>query len=114
MAANDPEVDRLWEEFHASVNMTGEELRRWLLTDASGEDAFPADGDVSVEGERIVQLLDKRRRDVTSDDIDLMERVSRFVQDELVEPRTQDDAWRRKMMRVGHDPLSPDSGPADT
>ena len=114
MATSDPEVDRLWEEFHASVNMTGEELRRWLLTDASGEEALPADGDVSVECERIVQLLDKRKRDVTSDDIDLMERVSRFVQEELTNPRPQDDAWRRRMMRVGHDPLSPDSGPSDT
>ncbi|MGW5877606.1 DUF3140 domain-containing protein [Nocardiopsis terrae] len=114
MAASDPEVDRLWEEFHASVNMTGEELRRWLLTDASGEEAFPAGGDVSAEGEHIVQLLDKRRTDVTSSDVELMERVTRFVRDELAQPRRQDDDWRRKMMRVGHDPLSPDSGPSDT
>lgn len=114
MAVSDPQVDRLWEEFHASVNMTGQELRSWLLTDASGEEAFAAGTDVSAEGEYIVQLLDKRKTDVTSSDIELMERVTRFVQDELARPRRQDDEWRRKMMRVGHDPLSPDSGPSDT
>ena len=113
MAASDPNTDRLWEEFHASVNMTGEELRRWLLTDASGEEALPAADGVGDEGEQIVRLLDKRRTDLTSSDVELMERVTRFVQDELTNPRPQDGAWRRRLMRVGHDPLSPDSGPAD-
>ncbi|WP_017602529.1 DUF3140 domain-containing protein [Nocardiopsis alkaliphila] len=113
MAASDPEVDRVWDEFHASVNMSGPELRRWLLTDASGEEALPTDGDVSAEGEHIVRLLDKRKTDVTSSDVELMERVIRFVQDELARPRREDDEWRRRLMRVGHDPLSPDSGPAD-
>jgi hypothetical protein len=31
------------DEFHQVVNMTSEELRTWLLTGASGEDALPAD-----------------------------------------------------------------------
>lgn len=113
MAVSDPETDRLWEEFHESVNMTSEELRRWLLTDASGEEAFPADGGVGAEGEEIVRLLGKRRTDVTSSDIELMERVTRFVREELARPRLEDDGWRRRLMRVGHDPLSPDSGPSD-
>ena len=114
MATSDPRTDEVWEEFHSAVNMTGEELRRWLLADASGEEAFPSDGGVDREGERIVEILTKRRTDVTSDDIDLMERVTEFVQEELERPRPEDGQWRRRMMRVGHDPLQPDSGPADT
>lgn len=39
------DVEFLWDEFHQTVNMTSTELRAWLLTDASGEDAFPADPD---------------------------------------------------------------------
>ncbi|WP_344843636.1 DUF3140 domain-containing protein, partial [Nonomuraea dietziae] len=36
----DPDGELLWEEFHRVVNMTSEELRVWLLTDASDEEAF--------------------------------------------------------------------------
>lgn len=36
------EGEMSWAEFHRTVNMTGQELRTWLLTDASGEAAFPA------------------------------------------------------------------------
>ncbi|HIY41643.1 MAG TPA: DUF3140 domain-containing protein [Candidatus Nocardiopsis merdipullorum] len=114
MATSDPRTDEVWEEFHSAVNMSSEELRRWLLADASGEEAFPNDGGVDREGERIVEVLNKRRTDVTSDDIALMERVTEFVQEELERPRPEDDQWRRRMMRVGHDPLQPDSGPSDT
>ncbi len=114
MATSDPRTDDVWEEFHAAVNMSSEELRRWLLADASGEEAFPNDGGVDREGERIVEVLNKRRTDVTSDDVALMERVTEFVQEELEQPRPEDDQWRRRMMRVGHDPLQPDSGPSDT
>lgn len=113
MAVSDPNTDRVWEEFHASVNMTSEELRRWLLTDASGEDAFPASGGVDAEGEQIVRLLNKRRTDVTSSDIELMERVTEFVRGELSDPRPEDDTWRRRLMRVGHDPLGPGSDRVD-
>lgn len=114
MATSDPRTDEVWEDFHSAVNMSSEELRRWLLADASGEDAFPAGSGVDQEGGRIVEILNKRRTDVTSDDLDLMERVTEFVREELERPRPEDDQWRRRMMRVGHDPLQPDSGPADT
>ncbi|GAB3733297.1 DUF3140 domain-containing protein [Nocardiopsis nanhaiensis] len=114
MATSDERTDQAWEEFHSAVNMSGEELRTWLLTDASGEDAFPADAGVDGQGERIVEILDKRRTDVTTDDVDLMERVAAFVRGELGRPRPEDDRWRRRLMRVGHDPLQPDSGPDDT
>ncbi len=38
------EVELAWEDFHRLVNMTSDELRTWLLTDASGEVAFPSRG----------------------------------------------------------------------
>lgn len=33
--------DMLWEEFHRVVNMSSEELRAYLLADASDEESFP-------------------------------------------------------------------------
>src|SRR5699024_11873940 len=57
MATSDPRTDEVWEEFHSAVNMSSEELRRWLLADASGEEAFPNDGGVDRAGERIGEVL---------------------------------------------------------
>nr|BFE83862.1 hypothetical protein GCM10020093_064630 [Planobispora longispora] len=38
---SDPDLDRLWQEFHDFVNMTSEELRAFLMAAGSGEDASP-------------------------------------------------------------------------
>ncbi|RKS06977.1 uncharacterized protein DUF3140 [Nocardiopsis sp. Huas11] len=112
MAQHDPEVDEVWDDFHSVVNMPGEELRQWLLTDASGEEAFEQpepDLNVSGRGEEIVAVLNKRKVDVTDSDVRLMGDVARFVHDALAEPRREDPGWRRRLMSVGHDPLRPDS-----
>lgn len=96
--------------------MTGEELRQWLLTDASGEEAFEQpepDLNVSDLGEAIVDLLNKRRGDVTQSDVELMRGVVQFLRRELSAPRPEEDAWRRRLMSVGHDPLRPDSARPD-
>ncbi len=106
------DVELLWDEFHQVVNMTSDELRTWLLTDASGEDAFPADPDIPVPelGRQVVQLLRKRKVDLTDADRDTMQRVVDFVEDKLEKPPgsgAADEAWRHSLMTVGHDPLKP-------
>ncbi|MFD6952098.1 hypothetical protein A6A08_02725 [Nocardiopsis sp. TSRI0078] len=115
MAEHDPVVDDVWNDFHSVVNMTGQELREWLLTNASGENAFGADPAHPVwrKGEAIVNLLNKRRVDVTDGDVELMREVSEFVRDQLADPRREDAEWRHRLMSVGHDPLSPDSARPD-
>lgn len=107
----DPETGELWREFHGTVNMHGEELRRWLLTDASGEDRFPAepDMDVSPIGRRVVQILDKRQVDLTGDDVDTMREVVERAGALLATPvGERGQEWRRELMTLGHDPLRPD------
>ncbi|XKK36897.1 DUF3140 domain-containing protein [Nocardiopsis sp. ARC36] len=115
MTEHDPTVDDAWEDFHSAVNMTGEELREWLLTNASGEEGFrPEPGHtVSRRGEAVVNLLSKRRVDVTGADVELMREVSDLVRRELADPHREDPEWRRRLMTVGHDPLSPDSARPD-
>ena len=70
----DPEVESLWEEFHAQVNVTSEQLRSWLLTRGSGEEAFAAapDLDLPEPGRQILAVLGKRKVDLTPADIDVM------------------------------------------
>lgn len=104
------EAEMAWDEFHRTVNMTAQELRAWLLTDASGEAAFTAgpDMDLSAWGHHVVRILGKRKVDLTDVDVDTMRGVIDFVAERLAdEPPggAGDQAWRRSLMTVGHDPL---------
>jgi hypothetical protein len=106
----DPDVDRLWQDFHAYVNMSGHELRTWLLTDASSETAFPADPDPGLAGpgRQIVDVLGKRKVDLTDADVEVMSTVVRRIRRLLEDPPATgpaDTRWRHALMRLGHDPL---------
>jgi Protein of unknown function (DUF3140) len=106
------DAELLWEEFHRVVNMTSDELRAWLLTQASGEDALPPDPDVRLPGlgRRVVEVLRKRKVDLTADDTAAMHDVVDYVEDQLASPPTTgaaNEQWRRSLMTVGHDPLRP-------
>ncbi|WP_067173702.1 DUF3140 domain-containing protein [Microtetraspora niveoalba] len=109
---SDPEVDLLWEEFHEVVNMTSAELRSWLLTSASGENAFPAEPDLGVQelGRGVLHVLGKRKVDLTDEDVVVMRRVVDFVREKVAAApaaAARDDQWRHTLMSVGHDPLGP-------
>ncbi|MBF8189274.1 DUF3140 domain-containing protein [Nonomuraea sp. K274] len=98
------ETDMLWEEFHRTVNMNSEELRAYLLADASDEDSFPADPDMGIDelGRGVLHVLSKRRRDLTKTDLEVMRQVVELV--ETIGDKTDDES-RRELMSVGHDPL---------
>ncbi|MFI0355204.1 DUF3140 domain-containing protein [Actinomadura sp. 9N407] len=106
------DVELLWDEFHEVVNMTSDEIRTWLLTDASGEEAFPADPGMRLPelGVQVVDLLRKRKVDLTREDTEVMRKVVEFVE-ERVDDRpadaVQNERWRHELMSVGHDPLKP-------
>ncbi|HEU5160500.1 MAG TPA: DUF3140 domain-containing protein [Streptosporangiaceae bacterium] len=106
------DVELLWQEFHEAVNMTSEELRTWLLTDASGEVALPADPGMKLPelGTKVVQLLRKRKVDLGPDDLAVMEQVADYVAERKANPPAdgeRDEDWRHSLMTVGHDPLKP-------
>jgi hypothetical protein len=108
----DPDLELLWEEFHRAVNMTSDELRIWLLTETSGEEALPAEPDLRLPelGARVVALLRKRKVDLTGDDVETMRQVVDQVDDRLADRPPEgasDDKWRRSLMDLGHDPLKP-------
>jgi hypothetical protein len=106
------EVDpALWEEFHRVVNMTSRELMDWLRTRSAGEDSEQfADQAGSQTGRHVVEILRKRRVDLTADDERIMRKVVDRVHAERsadMEPTAGDEAWRHRMMTIGHDPLKP-------
>jgi hypothetical protein len=108
------EVEAVWDRFHQVVNMTSDELRTWLLTQSSGEDAFTADPDLGLPdlGRKVVRILGKRKVDLTGEDAEVMLQVEEFVSTQEANPPADescDDRWRRSLMTVGHDPLKPGS-----
>ncbi|GIH78385.1 DUF3140 domain-containing protein [Planobispora longispora] len=108
---SDPDLDRLWQEFHDFVNMTSEELRAFLMAAGSGEDASPADPGQWMPGlgREVLNILGKRKVDLTSDDIETMRRVIGVAEDAEAHAsaNVRDDERRRALMAVGHDPLRP-------
>lgn len=112
--------DAQWNHFHEVVNMSSRELRDWLGVDAedaagesegvAGVDAGPAaDPDDRDLGWRVLEILGKRRTDLTRDDVDVMghvvARVERLRGGMPEEPAAGTDRRRHRLMSMGHDPL---------
>jgi hypothetical protein len=104
--------DALWEDFHRAVNMTSRELREWLATDQAGEAADGLPDQAGTERSRgVLEILGKRRTDLTHDDVAVMRSVVAEVTAERgpdFEPSAGDAAWRHRLMSLGHDPLKPE------
>ncbi len=101
----------LWDEFHRVVNMTSRELSDWLMTAAASEDSEQLPDQAGDQiGQQVLRILGKRRGDLTPDDLRVMgkvvERVHQQRRDDL-EPTMGQDAWRHRLMTIGHDPLKP-------
>ena len=109
--AHDVVEDETWDEFHRVVNMTSRELRDWLAVMSADEITETEPDRAGTEtGRHVLAILGKRRTDVTPDDVRVMEKVIRKVlaeRREDLEPTAGQDAWRRKLMAMGHDPLKP-------
>ena len=103
--------DVLWENFHTVVNMTSRELRDWLAVQGAGEETEEVPDRAGPHlGHRVLDILGKRRADVTSDDVAVMQKVVDKVlsqRREDLEPTAGEARWRHRLMNIGHDPLKP-------
>ncbi|WP_309069043.1 DUF3140 domain-containing protein [Microbacterium sp.] len=97
-------------EFDEAVNMTASELERWLRTEES-QSVGQSDGGESVgheSGRRIVDLLRKKKSDLTDDDEAHMRKVVGYVHRHLAQRPdgdVEDTRWRYSLTNWGHDPL---------
>ncbi|WP_344321131.1 DUF3140 domain-containing protein [Streptomyces macrosporus] len=105
------ELTTLWEEFHSVVNMTSRELNEWLMTRSAGQDTEELpDQAGTANGRRVLEILGKRRVDLTDDDVRVMRKVVDTVTSERgvdMEPTAGQPNWRHRLMTLGHDPLKP-------
>ncbi|MEU9185761.1 DUF3140 domain-containing protein [Streptomyces sp. NPDC048484] len=103
------ELDALWDEFHRVVNMTSQELAAWLrVNDEAEESVPPPEYAGSPTGEHVLAILQKRRIDLTEEDLDVMYEVVDTVTAET-DPgpghEAEETRRRRRLMTLGHDPL---------
>ena len=105
------DVETLWDEFHALVNMTSRELEDWLRAQSSGEQAEALPDQAGTErGRGVLAVLGKRKKDLTDDDLQVMRSVVRTIRQqrgETPEPTAGQPRWRHRLMTIGHDPLKP-------
>jgi hypothetical protein len=103
--------DEVWHEFHRMVNMSSRELADWLRTCSAGPNTESLPEQAStLTGQQVLHVLDKRRTDLTAEDIELMRRVIRRMHAERQGNRESiagRTGWRHRLMSLGHDPLKP-------
>ncbi|BCB90188.1 DUF3140 domain-containing protein [Phytohabitans suffuscus] len=109
MAGADPELERVWQEFHRAVNMSSPQLRDWLLAETALNDTYDPEPGVDVMdlGNRVLQVLGKRRVDLNGADVALMREVTELIDRRLSQRPTDgvdQEPWRHSLMAVGHDP----------
>ncbi len=101
-----------WREFGRLVNLTPTELERWLDTKESrsaGQHKAGGESTGHASGRRILELLRRRKADLTDDDYAHMRKVHGYVQRHLAQEPAKEDVgssrWRYSLMNWGHDPL---------
>ena len=100
-------------DFASLVNMTAGEIERWLRTDKSRKVGWKgADGSMResvghASGRRIVAILRKGKRELTSDDYAHMRKVVGFVRRHSAQrpENIYTSRWRYSLMNWGHDPI---------
>ncbi|GAA4008679.1 DUF3140 domain-containing protein [Sphingomonas swuensis] len=107
--------DEVTKEFHDAVNMTPAALEKWLDSEHSKEvgDSHAPGGSGGEStghksGRRIVELLRKKKADLSDGDLAHMRKVSGYVHRHLAQKPDGDvseSKWRYSLMNWGHDPL---------
>lgn len=105
------DVDAVYDEFTAAVNMTAKELDEWLDTEESkgvGEKSKGNESTGHASGRRIVTILRMKKSDLDHADVAHMRKVNGYVKRHSAQRPSgdvHDTAWRYSLMNWGHDPL---------
>lgn len=108
---NDDEKTDVRARFEQDVNMTASAIEKWLDSDDSRKVGQKKDGSGEStghqEGRRIVDILHKKKDDLTDDDYAHMKKVSGYVArhgKQRPSGDVTDTPWRYSLMNWGHDP----------
>jgi hypothetical protein len=106
-------AENVYQQFKHDVNMTASELTKWLQSDESksvGQDSGDGESVGHKSGQRIVEILHKKKPDLTPDDEQHMHKVHSYISRHLAQgpehkADVADSRWRYSLMNWGHDPL---------
>jgi hypothetical protein len=104
---------KLAQEFGALVNMTADDLERWLRTPASrsvgwkGRTGELRESIGHASGRRIVKILRTPAAQLDADDLAHMRKTIAFIKRHLAQrpDNIVTSRWRYSLMNWGHDPL---------
>ncbi|MEJ2880477.1 DUF3140 domain-containing protein [Pedobacter sp. GR22-6] len=102
------EMQEIYTEFKHTVNMSASALERWLKTEASksvGWDSGDGESIGHKSGERIIQILHKKKTDLTSADYKHMQKVNAYAKRHLAQKpeHPKDSNWEYSLKNWGHD-----------
>ena len=109
------EADEIRKEFDDKVNMTKSEIEQWLDTDESksvGQSGGAGGETVGRDSaKRIVKILDKKKGDLTGEDLAHMKKTNSYIARHLKQKpdHSKDELremdWTYSLKNWGHDPL---------
>ena len=110
---SEPDHAQIAAEFHAAVNMTAAELEKWLAGEESQAVGWHHDGESEAighqEGRRLIQILRKKKTELSDDDYTHMRKAVGYVHRHLAQggpaEHKNHSRWRYSLMNWGHDPL---------
>ncbi|CAO4176133.1 DUF3140 domain-containing protein [Methylorubrum populi] len=106
--------EAVWKDFKEAVNMTASALEKFLETDESQSVGQKKDGGEATghkQGRRIVEILHKKKGDLTDDDYADMKKAVGYIHRHLKQggpddkSKLKESPWRLSLMNWGHDPL---------
>ncbi|TXN03227.1 DUF3140 domain-containing protein [Methylobacterium sp. WL64] len=112
--ADKDDHEATYKAFKEVVNMTAAALDKHLGSEDSQAVGQKKDGGEATghqEGRRIVEMLHKKKSDLSDDDYGHMRKVVGYVHRHLKQGGPQDKAdmkdspWRMSLMNWGHDPM---------
>lgn len=105
------EREQIYRDFKEAVNMAPSELEEWLKTEQSKEVGYKEDDageSVGHEsGRKILQILQKKKADLTNNDYAHMRKVVGYVHRHTAQRPSgeiDDTPWRYSLKNWGHEP----------
>jgi hypothetical protein len=106
---NDDDKKDIYDEFKDLVNMSASELKKWLETDESKSVGQKKDGGESTghkSGERIIDIKETKKSDLTDDDYKHMQKVIGYIKRHSAQrpKEVEGSDWEYSLKNWGNDP----------
>ncbi len=106
---NDDDKKDIYDEFKDLVNMSASELKKWLETDESKSVGQKKDGGESTghkSGERIIDIKETKKGDLTDDDYKHMQKVIGYIKRHSAQrpKEVEGSDWEYSLKNWGNDP----------